>query len=149
MTGPRSTARRPASGQPLLILSDVDGTLLGEEGLPVTPAALRQGLAQLQTQWGAPVQLGLASSRTLRELTVLQRALGIPGPCIAEDGALWAVDRAAHADLVGKSDVEQHGRRHITIRHIAATEATLRKHMADVEPFAKADTPQRPMTALR
>lgn len=149
MTGPRSTARRPASGQPLLILSDVDGTLLGEEGLPVTPAALRQGLAQLQTQWGAPVQLGLASSRTLRELTVLQRALGIPGPCIAEDGALWAVDRAAHADLVGRSDVEQHGRRHLETRHIAATEETLRKHMVDVEPFAKADTQQRPMAALR
>lgn len=139
MTGPR----------PLLILSDVDGTLLGEEGLPVTPAALRRGLAQLATGWGAPVQLGLASSRTLRELTVLQRALGIPGPCIAEDGALWAVDVGASADPGDPGAVEQHGRRHLKTRHIAATAETLRQHMVDTEPFGRADTRQRSMAALR
>lgn len=154
MTGRRSAdARRPvsasASAPPLLILSDVDGTLLGEEGLPVTPAALRHGLAQLETGWGAPVQLGLASSRTLRELTVLQRALGIPGPCIAEDGALWAVDAAANESLGDGSEVEKHGRRRLIRRHIAATQETLRQHMVDIGPFAKADTRQRPMDALR
>lgn len=164
MTGPRPAARRPATGppptgqpatgqpateRPLLILSDVDGTLLGEEGLPVTPAVLRRGLSQLETDWGAPVQLGLASSRTLRELTVLQRALGIPGPCIAEDGALWAVDAVATRDTADHSDVEQHGRRRLKTRHIAATAETLRQHMAEFEPFARADTRQRPMAALR
>ncbi len=149
MTAPRTTARRPPTGHPLLILSDVDGTLLSEEGLPVTPAALRQGLSRLEKVWGAPVQLGLASSRTLRELTVLQRALGIPGPCIAEDGALWAVDSAAPVDAAEHGGLEQHGRRQLMTRHIAATAETLRRHMLNSEPFAKADTRQRPLAALR
>lgn len=148
-TGRLGTGPRPAAAPPLLILSDVDGTLLGEEGLPVTPAALREGLARLEQAWTAPVQLGLASSRTLRELTVLQRALGIPGPCIAEDGALWAVDVAPIAKTDAESAIEQHGARRLRIRHIAATAATLRQHMADTEPFAKADTRQRSLAALR
>ena len=120
MTGPGASVRRS-----LLILSDVDGTLLGEEGLPVTPAELRAGLARLEAAWRAPVQLGLASSRTLRELTVLQRALGIAGPCIAEDGALWAVDSTALAVPVEDQIIEQHGRRRLSARHIAATAETV------------------------
>jgi mannosyl-3-phosphoglycerate phosphatase len=135
--------------RPLLILSDIDGTLLGEEGLPVTPVELRQGLVRLEAAWRAPVQLGLASSRTLREITVLQRALGIPGPCIAEDGALWAVDSAPSATASAAQTMEQHGRRRLMTRHIAATAETLREHMAGIEPFYRADTRQRPMAALR
>jgi len=144
VTGPGASA-----GRPLLILSDVDGTLLGEEGLPIPPAELRRGLAGLADAWRAPVQLGLASSRTLRELTVLQRALGVAGPCIAEDGALWAVDVRADGGPERHEAVERHGRRRLAIRHIAATAETLRDQMAEFEPFARADTRQRPMAALR
>lgn len=152
------TAGTPAglspSPPPLLIMSDVDGTLLGDDRrLPVPPAQLRQGIARLAAAWGAPVTVGLASSRTLRELTVLQRALGIYGPLIAEDGGIWAVDQVATASdresNAPDTTVEKHGTRRLISRQISDTADTLRQHMADQPAFYAADTQQRPMSALR
>jgi mannosyl-3-phosphoglycerate phosphatase len=136
---------------PLLLLSDVDGTLLGDDGaLPCAPPALRAGIEALRAAWRAPVTVGLASSRTLRELTVLQRALGVYGPCIAEDGALRAIDFAstdAPADTV--TDARQrHGLRTLICYEHAADAETLRAAMADQPAFPRADTRRLPCEAL-
>lgn len=145
----RPAARRP----PLLLLSDVDGTLLGDDGAwPASPAVLRARLAGLAEAWASPVYLGLASSRTLRELTVLQRALGLPGPCIAEDGARHAVDAEAPVtglDVGPPPEPESHGtRRMLTWAH-AASARELRRRMAHEERLGRADTRLRSAEALR
>ncbi|MBL0940988.1 MAG: hypothetical protein IBJ03_19040 [Gemmatimonadaceae bacterium] len=138
-------------------MSDVDGTLLGDDhALPISPTGLRERLMRLQRTWGASVTVGLASSRTLRELTVLQRALGLYGPIIAEDGGIWATEvarRPANASS-GTSNptdanIENHGIRSIVSRQISDTSETLRDKMSDRSTFAQADTQQRPMAALR
>lgn len=137
---------------PLLILSDVDGTLLDDHGaLPCPPAALRAAVAALETAWGAPVTVGLASSRTLRELTVLQRALGIYGPCIAEDGALRAVE-VSFNDGPGAADAEgrqQHGTRTLVCHAHAADADALHAAMTDEPAFTRADTRRLPFAALQ
>lgn len=137
---------------PLLLLTDVDGTLLGEDGaLPAPPETLRRQLAAVAAQWGAPVHVGLASSRTLRELTVLQRALQLPGPCIAEDGARHAIDSTAarygHIEAT-KTAPERHGRRTMETWEHAAHADHLRAAMADDPRIARADTRQRSAAAL-
>ncbi|AMW03957.1 hypothetical protein [Gemmatimonas phototrophica] len=135
---------------PLLLLSDVDGTLLSDEGtLPASPAALRDKLGHVAAEWGGPVHLGLASSRTLRELTVLQRALGLPGPCIAEDGARHALDVATIPDGVHTTNIEQHGRRTLRTFEHALTATELRARMQDEPAFIRADTQQQPFGALQ
>lgn len=137
---------------PLLILSDVDGTLLDDHGaLPCPPAALRAAVAALETAWGAPVTVGLASSRTLRELTVLQRALGIYGPCIAEDGALRAVDVSAEDELgvADAIDRQRHGTRTLALAQHADNAEALRAAMDDEPAFARADTRRLPFAALQ
>jgi mannosyl-3-phosphoglycerate phosphatase len=63
------------------------------------------------------VQLSLASSRTVSELVVLQRALGIPGPIIAEDGSILAVD----------TDHSTTKSRTLALRHLGATADDLRR----------------------
>jgi mannosyl-3-phosphoglycerate phosphatase len=78
---------------PVVIVSDVDGTLLDEAGAwPEPPRLLRDRLDRVTMALGAPVTLALASSRTLDELLALQRWLGRTGPCLAEDGAVVALD---------------------------------------------------------
>ncbi len=74
---------------PRLLVSDVDGTLLDDRGRFVTaPRVLRETLHA-----ALPGALfALASSRTLDELLLVQRALGVTGPIIAEDGAVLALD---------------------------------------------------------
>lgn len=79
----------------LLIVSDVDGTLLDPQGcFPLPLPAFR---ALLKEQGGLAdnvVNFVLASSRTLRELSLLQRLLRVSGPLIAEDGGLLSIPGA-------------------------------------------------------
>ncbi|HEY0931443.1 MAG TPA: HAD hydrolase family protein [Gemmatimonas sp.] len=143
-----------SSRAPLLIVSDVDGTLIDERGqLPCTTSELRAHLAALAAARGAPVTLALASSRTMRELTVLQRALGLYGPCIAEDGALLAVDvKRTGVELGGErigDDVVTNptewtaltnaGRRTLSMQSFAADAAALTRMMNDCRAFHDAD----------
>ncbi len=122
------------SSTALLIASDVDGTLLDEHGrLPCAPLALRTLLDDLR-QRVASCTLALASSRTLNELAVLQRALGIPGPCIAEDGAVLAIDGS-----LDEQHALRYGRRTLQVRQHARTADTLREIMHDVPVVARAD----------
>lgn len=140
------TVSRP----PLLLLSDVDGTLLNDDGrLPTSPAALRAGLREVAAAWQGPLHIGLASSRTLRELTVLQRALQLPGPCIAEDGARHAFDIPAPTRGAEIPGVEHHGRRALRIVEHALTATTLRERMQDQSAFVRADTRRRPFGILQ
>ncbi len=70
----------------------------------------------------SPYSVAFASSRTLDELMVLQRALGVVGPCIAEDGAVLALDAAHVADArlahLPAHEVRSYGRR--TMRDTSA-----------------------------
>jgi mannosyl-3-phosphoglycerate phosphatase len=77
----------------LLIVSDVDGTLLDEQHqLPLPPRELRRFMdARLGTRAAGSI-FTLASSRSLLELVLLQRLLALSGPLIAEDGGVLAVD---------------------------------------------------------
>jgi mannosyl-3-phosphoglycerate phosphatase len=137
---------------PLLLLSDVDGTLLGDDGaLPVPASQLRAVLARTARQWAGGLQVGLASSRTLRELAVLQRALALPGPCIAEDGARHAIDSSAvvdHAVRASAQGRERHGRRLLLTWQHAAPATVLRKIMADEPRIARADTQRQSAAQL-
>lgn len=67
----------------LLVLTDLDGTLLDHDGYGWEPA--RGALERLRAGGHLIVP---ATSKTLAETLVLQRALGIPGPAIAENGAV-------------------------------------------------------------
>lgn len=81
------------SRRTLLIAADVDGTLVDGNGCAaLSRDGLRDAFATLSALHDARVGLALASSRTIRELLVLQRALGQRGPCIGEDGAMLALD---------------------------------------------------------
>jgi mannosyl-3-phosphoglycerate phosphatase len=139
-------------------VSDVDGTLIDERGqLPCTPGALRAQLDALAAARGASVQVALASSRTMRELTVLQRALGLYGPCIAEDGALLGIDvergmveRDAARDAEQSGDravtidpewtaITNAGRRTLALQSFAADSATLERMMNSCKAFHKSD----------
>lgn len=138
--------------QPLLLLSDVDGTLLGDDGaLPAPVRTLQRRVREVASQWPGAVHVGLASSRTLRELTVLQRALGLLGPCIAEDGARHALDVSTLAPgttTVPPDTTESHGQRELHCWAHAASAQLLRDTMADSPAFVRADTLQRSMAAL-
>jgi mannosyl-3-phosphoglycerate phosphatase len=92
--------------------------------------------------WPGSLAVGLASSRTLRELTVLQRALVLPGPCIAEDGARHAVDaRDVTFDTTTSAPtMEVHGRRHLHTWSHALTSDALRERTSDEPAIGRADT---------
>ncbi len=142
----------PSGAPALLLLSDVDGTLIGEDGaLPAPLAALHAGLDRVRTAWPGEFIVGLASSRTLRELTVLQRALGVPGPCIAEDGARHAVDAddAAYGGNASESHVEMHGRRRLRTWSHARSGDELRALTSDEPAIVRADTRAVDRAALR
>lgn len=137
---------------PLLLLSDVDGTLIGEDGvLPASPRVIGERLRAAAAAWYGAVHVGLASSRTLRELTVLQRALQLPGPCIAEDGARHAIDETApvaHGVFITAVAQESHGRRRLHTWCHAASADELRATMRDDERIARADTRRLSASAL-
>lgn len=80
----------------LLIVSDVDGTLLAHDGhFPLPIHEMRAFLQERLAARAAPTVLALASSRSLHELMLLQRLLGLTGPLIAEDGGVIAVERTS------------------------------------------------------
>ena len=91
---PRTTANDTRTvGRTVLIVADVDGTILDGHGrTPLAPAEFRARLRRIAVSQEATCTVALASSRTLAELVVLQRGLGMSGPCIAEDGAILAID---------------------------------------------------------
>jgi mannosyl-3-phosphoglycerate phosphatase len=67
----------------IALFSDVDGTLLdARDRFALTPDEV--------LRMAPHVELILSSSRTVAELTVLQRRLGLSGPMIAENGAVVA-----------------------------------------------------------
>ncbi len=81
-----------------LLFSDVDGTLLDRHGrYAMTAAELSPFLDRLS--------IVLASSRTVLELSRNQRALGIDGPVVAENGAVIAMPWAAAGTLPGTREV--------------------------------------------
>lgn len=67
----------------ILLFSDVDGTVLGRDGRYAVDA---DELAR----WRSSVEIVLASSRTVLELSRNQRDLGLDGPVVAENGAVAA-----------------------------------------------------------
>jgi len=83
----------------IALFSDVDGTLLDASNrLAITAGDV--------ARIAAHVELILASSRTLVELGVIQRRLGVVAPLIAENGAVvsfpprWRGARAARREIV-------------------------------------------------
>ncbi len=120
----------------LLIATDIDGTLLDDDGrLPFSADAWRRALR--------PYAVAFASSRTLDELMVLQRALGVAGPCIAEDGAVLAVDVASAQPAPAPHDSERvYGRRTMRIWQRARTADALRAEMHDIGAVQHADAAQ-------
>ena len=127
----------------LLIATDIDGTLLDDNAqMPFSAHAWRREIEKL----GARVsgcRLAFASSRTLDELMVLQRALGVRGPCIAEDGALLALDHDTspyRQQGMPVHDREQtFGQRIMRIWQRAQSAAQLRAIMHDVHATQQAD----------
>ncbi len=141
-----------ARDRALLIATDIDGTLLDHDAqLPFPAKAWRQAIDQLGARV-AGCTLAFASSRTLDELVVLQRALGVRGPCIAEDGAVLALDahqatdaRIAHLPW---DDVRTYGRRTLHIWTRAQHAASLRAMMGDIDAVQRADASQLDAAAL-
>ena len=78
----------------LLIISDVDGTLLGDDGKCSLPIPLARQVASRH-------QVVLASSRDAAELAGVQAQTGLSGSLIAEDGAVL-VDHG-RLDVLGVS----------------------------------------------
>jgi mannosyl-3-phosphoglycerate phosphatase len=90
---PRTTNDTRTVQRTVLIVADVDGTILDGEGrTPLALGEFRLRLRRIEGAQAAACTVALASSRTLAELVVLQRGLGMRGPCIAEDGAVLAID---------------------------------------------------------
>lgn len=87
----------------IALFSDVDGTLLdASDRLALTP----RDVARLAPH----AELILASSRTLAELAVIQRRLGVTGALVAENGAVvsfparWRGTRGRRRDVVALGD---------------------------------------------
>lgn len=81
---PASVPPAAASAAPGVLFSDVDGTLLDERGRLAVSARAAAGFAPY-------VDLVLTSSRTIPELLLLQQALSLHAPLVAENGAVVAV----------------------------------------------------------
>jgi HAD superfamily hydrolase (TIGR01484 family) len=82
----------------VMLFSDVDGTLRNRRGeFAVTAGALRP-----LRRW---LRIVLTSSRTLPQLTQMQRALGLEEPLLAENGAVLAIPRPLGASDAGTTDI--------------------------------------------
>ena len=130
----------------------MDGTLIDHDGaLPVPTHELRARIELVRRQWEGPFVVGLASSRTLRELLVLQRALGVYGPCIAEDGARFAVESMATVDDVTAEAPahERAGRRVMRTQALGAHASELRARVHDIPALVRADTRGLSQAAMR
>ena len=73
---------------PLLVYTDLDGTLLDHDSYSFQPA-----LPALKRLTSLSVPVIPVTSKTLAELKVLTKELGLHGPCIAENGGLIGVPR--------------------------------------------------------
>ncbi|WP_411282288.1 HAD hydrolase family protein [Gemmatimonas sp.] len=140
------------SDRALLIATDIDGTLLDHDAqLPFPAHAWRIAIQQLAARL-ARCTVAFASSRTLVELLVLQRALGVRGPCIAEDGAVLAldVDDATDARLahLPPDDTLTFGRRTVHIWTRAQRTSSLRAIMSDINAVQRADASRLDQAAL-
>ncbi len=71
---------------PLVVYTDLDGTLLDHDSYSFEPA--RPALTRLKS---LSVPVIPVTSKTLAELSVLMQKLGLVGPCIAENGGLIAI----------------------------------------------------------
>lgn len=86
------------TGRGTLLFTDVDGTLLDGHGrYAMTAAALSPFLRD--------VSIVLTSSRTVLELSRNQRALGIAGPVVAENGAVIAMPWDDATSMAGARQV--------------------------------------------
>lgn len=141
-----------SSHSALLIVTDIDGTLLDDEArLPHGAPEWRHAIRTLGARV-ASCEVAFASSRTLDELMVLQRALGIRGPCIAEDGAILALDETttlpADAAMPRHDGERRYGRRRLRVWTQARSAKALRELMADVESVDRADASRFTRPAL-
>jgi mannosyl-3-phosphoglycerate phosphatase len=135
----RRAARQWPAPPAAIVISDVDGTLFDAGGWAATPAELRRVLGARP--------LILASSRTLRELVVLQRTLGIRGPLIAENGAVVAFDSPLPD---GTTTPRTIGRRTVHVRRLGQTAATVRTLLLEAADAAGVIiTPADRMDAVR
>lgn len=130
----------------LLIATDIDGTLLDHDAqLPFRADTWRRAIHALGAR-AAGCRVAFASSRTLDELMVLQRALGVQGPCIAEDGAVLAraADGASDRDpaLAPHDELRAYGRRTMCIWTRAQHAAALRMAMQELDAVQRADASQ-------
>ncbi len=92
----------------IALFSDVDGTLLdASDRLAIT--------ARQVAGFASQVELVLASSRTLVELAVLQRRLGISAPMIAENGAVVAFPARWRGSTATRREVVVLGDRAVTL----------------------------------
>lgn len=99
----RPRTLRAASLPRVALFSDVDGTLLdASDRLALTPGRV--------STIAARVELVLASSRTLAELAVLQRRLGLSAALVAENGAVvsfparWRGSRSTRREVLTVGD---------------------------------------------
>ncbi|HYW33381.1 MAG TPA: hypothetical protein VE869_17905 [Gemmatimonas sp.] len=120
----------------MLIVSDVDGTLIDGTGrAPCSSSLLQDGMQRIARAHGAACSVALASSRTLHELVVLQRALGLVGACIAEDGAILAVDESEVTGVWTESPNRSHikvGRRSLVVWTLGDPADHLRTELGSV-----------------
>lgn len=90
------------SGSPLLIFTDVDGTLVNHTTYDFAPV-----LPTVERCVRREIPVVLCSSKTVEELEVLQRRLGLVAPLIAENGGIVIFPAEGEADreevLLGKS----------------------------------------------
>lgn len=84
-------------GYPLLVYTDLDGTLLDHDSYSFEAA--RPSLQRLAQ---AAVPVIPVTSKTLAELQTLRNSLQLYGPCIVENGALIAVPRGYFPDSAGR-----------------------------------------------
>lgn len=133
---PQPPAQTMGTQRSLLIVTDVDGTLLDGRGRPAcTRSALHARLACIATAQAADCTFVLASSRTLSELVVLQRALGVRGACIAEDGAVLALDADAVPPVDARADRSlpwRAGRRELRRWNLGDSASRLRTELSTV-----------------
>ncbi len=74
--------------RPLVVYTDLDGTLLDHDSYSFAPA-----LPALQRLASLHIPVIPVTSKTLSELLVLGRELNLQGPCITENGGMIAIPR--------------------------------------------------------